>query len=302
MTTVPGSVVPPTQGVRRSSRPGRGSNGRDTQLDRLGDVLAAPARQARKRFAPTDGLVLPNNALAPAPKRRRRNNKVLLNVRSFSTVLMDPKATLPPPPPATPPPRQEPLPNIDPRLGFFTPHPPSTPSPILPQLNTLTQPLSSHTTRRSPPQPFITPPSIHLPPSYPPPPNMDPTPGLDDSGSEVDDGDGVQNPESDIDERSDDEDDRAAHKLLRAAPIVTQDFADPLTVLPYNHRGFAVSRHTPFPLLSIIHAHISNIGTQQQQLCAPSPLCTQPDPQGSEPIPHPPYPSCQPPATTSPKS
>jgi len=83
MTTVPGSVVPLMEGVRRSSRPGRGSNGRNAQLDRLGDVLTAPARRVQKRFAPTDGLMLPNNVLAPAPKRRRRNKKVLSKTLSF---------------------------------------------------------------------------------------------------------------------------------------------------------------------------------------------------------------------------
>jgi len=77
MATELGSVAFPMQGLRRSSRPGRGSNGRDVQLDRLGDVLTAPTHQAQKRFAPSDGLLLPDNALAPVPKRRRRNKKVL---------------------------------------------------------------------------------------------------------------------------------------------------------------------------------------------------------------------------------
>ena len=81
MATELGSVVPPMQGSRRSSRLGRGSNGRDVQLDKLGDILTAPVRKTRKRFAPTDGLVLPNNDLAPAPKRPRRNKKVPLNFR-----------------------------------------------------------------------------------------------------------------------------------------------------------------------------------------------------------------------------
>jgi len=156
----------------------------------------------------------------------------------FSAVLTDLKSTLPPPPPppTTPQPRQETLPNIDPRLGFFNPHPPSTPSPIPPQHEALTQSLSSHTAHRAPTQQFVTAPSVHPPSSYPPPPDMDPNPNSGDSGSEVD-----ENDEPDIDERSDGEDDRAAHKLLHAAPIVTRDFTNPLTILPYNHQGFAVS-------------------------------------------------------------
>ena len=56
----------------------------------------------------------------------------------------------------------------------------------------------------------------------------------------------MQNHEPDIDERSDDEDDRAAHELLRAAPAVVQEFTDPLTILTYNHHGFSVSQHVPF--------------------------------------------------------
>ena len=71
-------LLPPTQ-ARRSARRGRGLNGRDVQLDKLGDLLTAPTRQAKKRFAPSDGLSLPNNLLAPDPKRRRRSKKVFTN-------------------------------------------------------------------------------------------------------------------------------------------------------------------------------------------------------------------------------
>lgn len=63
-------------GARRSSRRGRGSNGRDAQLDKLGTILTEPTYQAKKRFVPADGLSLPDNALAPVPKRRRRNKQV----------------------------------------------------------------------------------------------------------------------------------------------------------------------------------------------------------------------------------
>jgi hypothetical protein len=74
-----GSVVLSTPGARRSTRSGRGSGGRDAQLDRLGDILVKPTRQAQKRFAPSDGLSLPDNVLAPIQKKRRRNKKVLSN-------------------------------------------------------------------------------------------------------------------------------------------------------------------------------------------------------------------------------
>lgn len=70
-----GSVASPTQG-RRFSRPGRGKNGRNVQLDRLGDVLTAPTYRAQKCFAPSDSLSLPDNVLAPVQKKRRNNKKV----------------------------------------------------------------------------------------------------------------------------------------------------------------------------------------------------------------------------------
>ena len=61
-------VLPPTQ-ARRSSRCGRGLNGWNVQLDKLSDLLTAPTHQATKRFAPSDDLSLPNNLLAPVPKK-----------------------------------------------------------------------------------------------------------------------------------------------------------------------------------------------------------------------------------------
>ena len=76
MTAELGSVAEPTTNARRSTRRGRGSNGRDAQLDKLGDVLTTPTYQAKKRFAPSDGLSLPDNVLAPVQKKRRKNRKV----------------------------------------------------------------------------------------------------------------------------------------------------------------------------------------------------------------------------------
>lgn len=61
--------VPQTQ--RHSNRVNRGCNGRDSQLDRLGEQLIAPTRRKKRQFVPEEGLALANNALAPAPKRRR---------------------------------------------------------------------------------------------------------------------------------------------------------------------------------------------------------------------------------------
>ena len=66
-----GSVVTPlSQTQRRSTRTNRGHNGRDVQLDRLGEQLVAPTRQRRRRFVSEDGLILENNPLAPQPKKR----------------------------------------------------------------------------------------------------------------------------------------------------------------------------------------------------------------------------------------
>ena len=63
---------------------------------------------------------------------------------------------------------------------------------------------------------------------------------LSDLDSDRSDGD-VELDDVDIDERSDEEEDHATHKLLRAAPIATDVLADnPQAILPYNHHGFAV--------------------------------------------------------------
>ena len=77
-------ATPSAQTQRRSVRVNRGRNGRDAQLDRLGEQLAAPTCQKKRRFAPEEGLVLESNALAPAPKRRRRS-KVLLTSTYFKS-------------------------------------------------------------------------------------------------------------------------------------------------------------------------------------------------------------------------
>ena len=69
-------AAPITRTQRRSNRVNRGRNGRDAQLDRLGEQLAAPTRQKKRRFVPEDGLILENNALAPAPAKKRRSKKV----------------------------------------------------------------------------------------------------------------------------------------------------------------------------------------------------------------------------------
>jgi hypothetical protein len=63
--------VAPTQ--RRSKRVNRGCNGRDVQLNRLGERLVASTRQKKRSFAPEDGLILENNVLAPATKKKRRS-------------------------------------------------------------------------------------------------------------------------------------------------------------------------------------------------------------------------------------
>ena len=76
-TIEPGSMALLTTQACRSSRRSHGSNGRDVQLDKLGDLLAAPTRQTKKRFAPDDGLSLPNNLLAPV-QRKRQKKKVIV--------------------------------------------------------------------------------------------------------------------------------------------------------------------------------------------------------------------------------
>ena len=68
---------------RRSARANRGHNGRDVQLDRLGEQLLAPTRQKKRPFIPEDGLVLKNNALAPAPKKRRCSNVCVVRFSGY---------------------------------------------------------------------------------------------------------------------------------------------------------------------------------------------------------------------------
>ena len=63
--------VPPPD-IRRSSRKGRGTGGRDVQLDQLSEVLVAPTRQQKRRFVPDDPDPLPVNPCAPVPKKKRR--------------------------------------------------------------------------------------------------------------------------------------------------------------------------------------------------------------------------------------
>ena len=71
MTRGTGSTIAPA--LRHSNRVNLGLNGRDAQLDRLGDQLTAPTRPKKRQFVPEDGLILENNALAPAPKKKRRS-------------------------------------------------------------------------------------------------------------------------------------------------------------------------------------------------------------------------------------
>ena len=62
---------PPPDNLRRSTRSGRGTGGRDVQLDKLGDVLATPTRKRKAKFAPDDPT-LPVNPRTPQPKKKRQ--------------------------------------------------------------------------------------------------------------------------------------------------------------------------------------------------------------------------------------
>ena len=55
----------------RSTRANRSLNGRDAQLDRLGDQLIALTCPKKRQFVPEDGLVIEVNKLAPVPKKCR---------------------------------------------------------------------------------------------------------------------------------------------------------------------------------------------------------------------------------------
>jgi hypothetical protein len=64
-----------TQTQCRSNRINLGNNGRDVQLNRLGEQLTAATRQKKRRFAPEEGLTLEVNALAPATKKSRSKGR-----------------------------------------------------------------------------------------------------------------------------------------------------------------------------------------------------------------------------------
>lgn len=63
---------------------------------------------------------------------------------------------------------------------------------------------------------------------------------LGNSDSDESDADVTQSNEPEIDEHSDDEDDRAAHEFLHAAPTATNLPTPSPEILPYNHQGFSV--------------------------------------------------------------
>lgn len=163
-----------------------------------------------------------------------------------------------PPPPAVSRLHQHPPPNIDPRLGLLPLHSLSTTSrEVGARLPSGTLPASSVSQH----SPSIDPRLDSLPPHTAvshevgvqppgtlsltcsltvPPPETNPNPEESDSDTEELDTDVAQAHDLDIDERSDDEDDRMAHELLRA-PVMSQVTSSNPPVLSYGHQGFSVS-------------------------------------------------------------
>ena len=242
-----GSMAPPPAQPHRSSHQGHGLNGQDVQLDNLGDILTAPTHQAKKQFAPSDGLSLPNNLLAPVQNKHRKK-KVIHPYCPLQFYANGHQATLPPPTASLP--CEQPLSNIDPCLGFhpsqssFTPLSPTShhEAPAQPP------PMSSpHVTQHTSPRLS----AAVFPSRTPTPlPNNTSSHDLNDvksDGSDADvsqdgDLDMDQNNDLDIDKRSDGKDDRAAHELLCAMPTMTNTLAGgPPAILPYGHSGFAVN-------------------------------------------------------------
>ena len=218
-------AVPVALSQRRSARVNLGKNGRDVQLNWLGDQLAAPTRQKKRQFVPEGGLVLGNNALAPAKKKRRSKVSFLLLFSNFPFTgltfqCQKSQHAEPQPQPSTAQPQPCQQLNDDGRFGF---HPPfqQTVTPSTPM-----QPMSSHQSLHPP---HISPP--HLPcPSPPHPPDVSPPhphfqvprrslflDTVEPSDSEADEEAGGEDLEPEIDERSDDEDDRRAHAFLHAS-------------------------------------------------------------------------------------
>lgn len=70
---------------------------------------------------------------------------------------------------------------------------------------------------------------------------------MSDPESDGGDADIAEDDDLDINERSDDEDDRAAHEFLRSEPTTTNAFTNGSpAVLPYGHQGFSVIRATKY--------------------------------------------------------
>lgn len=223
-----------------------------------------------------------------------------MSILFYWIVLTDPKATLPPPTVSSP--RQPFLPDADSRLGLLSPHTPSISHEVDPQLppETPPPPVVSQSHQRSLPnidprldslpprtaisqidvRPRRTVPPTRLPPL--PPPEANPGSETSESDSEELDVELAQDHEPEIDERSDDEDDRAAHELLRAAPVTTPAVPSNPPVLSYGHQGFSVS---PF-LHSKPHLTLPPclVGIWQRQLSSPGALCTESRTKGPETI------------------
>ena len=136
------------------------------------------------------------------------------------------------------------LPDVNPYLGF--------PSQRLSNVSREARFQSSSENSSPTRLPFISAHSLtHIPPLVSPPPltriplpETNSSSHLSDSECGENDSDDPRTYEPEIDERSEDEDDRVAHQLLRAAmPVVTPVVTNNPPILSYNHEGFSVSLH-----------------------------------------------------------
>ncbi|KAF9784420.1 hypothetical protein BJ322DRAFT_1109133 [Thelephora terrestris] len=243
-----GSMAEPVP--RRSNRANRGRNGRDVQLDRLGEQLAVSTRQNKRPFIPEDGLVLENNVLAPVPKKRRsKKNQQPVHPQS------QPSAVQPPSRPCQPPVTD------DERFGFRLSPPTQRaiglPTPAYSQL--------SHNSSSSPHFRMASlsdPPLVSQPPSRPH-TSSPPLPGaeLSDSNSDND----AEADDLDIDEQSDDEDDRRAQVFLQNSS--NQLPVAPVSQSPAPAAQVTTATATPQPQPATQgHLSFANVGAEESVL------------------------------------
>jgi hypothetical protein len=204
--------------------------------------VAQPCQQSPQDIDPRLGFLPPSipSPVIPSPFSHEVGVQPPLQ-RQQSLAIADPQLGFLP--------SQQSLPNMDPRLDFLPPYIPSTvscevgfrppsetasstPLPLIQVPSFIQAPLLMSVPQLAPIPPLTL---------VPAPPGTNLSSNLGDSDSEGSDADIPQTHELDIDKRSDDEDDRTTHQLLRAVEVETpQTVTSDSPILSYGHQGFSV--------------------------------------------------------------